>query len=157
MDEKPPQAAECPEVSPRKREALALFAGLPSHDDLIAALFSFGQDPYWRRSMVRELARELARVVKGGGAVASLEFHVPPRLPVRLAWRLHCRLGLRLLGRVVSRDWHAAGSLQRPNIEQFYRRQLQDVIAMWQDAGIEQVHARPVSLGGGVVMWGVWR
>jgi hypothetical protein len=27
----------------------------------------------------------------------------------------------------------------------------------WQDAGIEQVHARPMSLGGGVVMWGVWR
>ncbi len=42
------------------------------------------------------------------------------------------------------------------NIEQFYARQLRDVIAMWQDAGIEQVHARPVSLGGGVVMWGVW-
>ena len=89
--------------------------------------------------------------------MASLEFYVPPRLPVRLAWRLYCRLGLPLLGRVVSRDWHAAGSFLGPNIEQFCRRQLEDVIAMWQDAGIEQVHARPMSLGGGVVMWGAWR
>ncbi len=251
MDQKPPQAGgEWPEASPRKRQALALFAGLPRHYDLIAALFSFGQDPRWRRRMVGELAagpedrvldvasgtgmvaaalvragarevvaldqseamlqrarsrvstdprlagrvkvvtgqaeelpfadgefdaltftyllryvddpaatlRELARVVKPGGAVASLDFYVPPRLPVRLAWRLYCRLGLPLLGRAVSREWHAAGSFLGPNIEQFYRRHaLQNVIAMWQDAGIEQVHARPMSLGGGVVMWGVRR
>lgn len=102
--------------------------------------------------------RELARVVKPGGAMASLEFYVPPRLSVRLAWRLYCRLGLPLLGRAVSRDWHAAGSFLGPSIERFYRRHpLQDVIAMWQNAGIEQVRACPMSLGGGVVMSGVRR
>ena len=38
---------------PRKRHALELFAGLPRHYDRMGALLSFGQDPRWRRALVR--------------------------------------------------------------------------------------------------------
>src|SRR3954465_11335866 len=38
--------------SERKRHAIELFAGLPRHYDRVAAAFSFGQDPRWRRAMV---------------------------------------------------------------------------------------------------------
>ena len=38
--------------SPRKRHAVELFHGLPSHYDRVGALMSFGQDPRWRRTLV---------------------------------------------------------------------------------------------------------
>jgi demethylmenaquinone methyltransferase/2-methoxy-6-polyprenyl-1,4-benzoquinol methylase len=234
--------------SARKRHAIGLFAGLPGHYDLIAALFSFGQDPRWRRTMVRALGpsaedrvldvatgtgmvaealvkhgdcsvvgldqseemleqarrrvaaserlrehvslvrgeaeqlpfsdgefdgltftyllryvddpaatmRELARVVKPGGRIASLEFGVPPRLVLRLAWRLYTWAGLPLLGRLVSRDWYEVGRFLGPSITGFYDRYpLERVLALWRQAGIGSIETRRMSLGGGVVMWGV--
>jgi SAM-dependent methyltransferase len=41
---------------------------------------------------------ELARVVRPGGTVASLEFHVPPRPLLRGAWWLYTRVGLPVFG-----------------------------------------------------------
>jgi demethylmenaquinone methyltransferase/2-methoxy-6-polyprenyl-1,4-benzoquinol methylase len=236
--------------SKRKRQALDLFAGLPRHYDLIAALFSFGQDPRWRRTMVAALApaagdrvldvasgtgmvaaalarssgcsvvaldqsapmlerarrrieddmkladrisvvrgeaealpfgdgefdaltftyllryvddpaatlRELTRVLKPGGRIASLEFAVPPRRLTRLAWRLYTWVGLPALGRLVSRDWYEVGRFLGPSIAGFYERYpLERVVGLWRDAGIEPVTVRRMSLGGGVVMWGVKR
>ena len=232
----------------RKQQALGLFAGLPRHYDLIAAMFSFGQDPRWRATMCRRLSlsprdrvldvatgtglvaqrlvkrsrcsvvaldqseemlaqarrrvagdpllrervstvqgeaehlpfsdgefdgltftyllryvddpgatmRELARVVKPGGQIASLEFGVPPRLPLRLAWRFYTWAGLPLLGRLVSRDWYEVGRFLGPSIAGFYERYpLERVVELWRQAGIGSVQARRMSLGGGVVMWGV--
>jgi demethylmenaquinone methyltransferase/2-methoxy-6-polyprenyl-1,4-benzoquinol methylase len=43
------------EVSPRTRQALGLFAGLPSTYGRVGALWSFGQDPRWRRFLVTRL------------------------------------------------------------------------------------------------------
>ncbi len=244
----PGSTGEADRHSARKSHAIGLFAGLPSHYDLIAALFSFGQDPRWRRTMVRALApspqdrvldvatgtgmvaealvkqggcsvvaldqsdamleqarrrvaasarlrervsivrgeaerlpfsdgefdaltftyllryvddptgtlRELARVVKPGGRIASLEFGVPTRLPLRLAWRLYTRAGLPLLGRLVSRDWYEVGRFLGPSIAGFYERYpLARVVAMWREAGIVSIETQRMSLGGGVVMWGV--
>jgi demethylmenaquinone methyltransferase/2-methoxy-6-polyprenyl-1,4-benzoquinol methylase len=48
--------------------------------------------------------RELVRVVRPGGTVASLEFAVPPRAPARALWTVYTRVGLPALGRLVSRD-----------------------------------------------------
>jgi demethylmenaquinone methyltransferase/2-methoxy-6-polyprenyl-1,4-benzoquinol methylase len=45
-------ASEHSEASPRKRQALALFDGLPRHYHAMGALLSFGQDPRWRRMLV---------------------------------------------------------------------------------------------------------
>jgi demethylmenaquinone methyltransferase/2-methoxy-6-polyprenyl-1,4-benzoquinol methylase len=100
--------------------------------------------------------RELARVVKPGGRIASLEFAVPARAVLRVLWRLYTRIGLPALGRLRSRDWYEVGRFLGPSIEDFYRRfPLPRVVQLWCDAGIESVEVRRMSLGGGVVMWGV--
>jgi demethylmenaquinone methyltransferase / 2-methoxy-6-polyprenyl-1,4-benzoquinol methylase len=230
----------------RKREALELFEGLPRHYDRLASLFSFGQDPRWRRAMVefvvaaptdrildvatgtglvaRELVsrygcrvvgmdqsaemlagarqrltetpalagridlvegqaeslpfadaefdhltftyllryvedpattlKELARVVRPGGRIACLEFAVPGQ-PWRGPWWLYTRVGLPVLGRLVSRDWYEVGRFLGPSIDGFYRRYpLERQLELWGAAGMHGVHAKRMSLGGGVVIRG---
>jgi demethylmenaquinone methyltransferase / 2-methoxy-6-polyprenyl-1,4-benzoquinol methylase len=100
--------------------------------------------------------RELARVVRPGGSIAMLEFFVPPRPVVYPAWWLYTRVGLPSLGRLVSRDWYEVGRFLGPSIDGFWgRHPLPEVVEMWRAAGIQSVEARKMSLGGGVVMWGV--
>jgi demethylmenaquinone methyltransferase/2-methoxy-6-polyprenyl-1,4-benzoquinol methylase len=99
---------------------------------------------------------ELARVVKPGGRVASLEFAVPGNPAWRSLWRLYTRVGLPTLGRLVSREWAYTGRFLSESIPRFYERYpIERVVDSWRRAGIADVHARPMSLGGGVVMWGV--
>ena len=60
--------------SSRKRHALELFAGLPSRYHSMGALLSFGQDPRWRRMLVRAIAPQpglrVLDVATGTGLVA---------------------------------------------------------------------------------------
>ncbi|HEY2479346.1 MAG TPA: class I SAM-dependent methyltransferase [Solirubrobacterales bacterium] len=98
--------------------------------------------------------RELARVVKPGGRVSSLEFCVPRGIWLPL-WRLYTRVGLPVLGRLVSRGWFEAGRFLGPSIEGFYRDYpLARQVELWRAAGIGAVEVRRMSLGGGVVIWG---
>jgi demethylmenaquinone methyltransferase/2-methoxy-6-polyprenyl-1,4-benzoquinol methylase len=98
---------------------------------------------------------ELARVVRPGGRVAMLEFLVPPRAPARVLWNLYVDLGLPVLGRLVSTSWAEVGRFLGPSIRSFYERHpLEGLFGLWREAGIEDVRARPLSLGGGVVVWG---
>ena len=98
---------------------------------------------------------ELARVVKPGGRVASLEFAVPRNPLWRASWRLYTHVGLPTLGRLVSREWAHTGSFLADSIPSFYERcPIERVVELWEQAGIADVHVRPMSLGGGVVMWG---
>jgi demethylmenaquinone methyltransferase / 2-methoxy-6-polyprenyl-1,4-benzoquinol methylase len=246
--------------SPRKREALELFSGLPRRYDALSAALSFWQDPRWRRALVDAIApaagerivdvatgtgmvaaelvaradcevvgvdqsaemlaaararfaslaaaspaagagrasgarvellqgeaealpfadgsfdaltftyllryvadpagtlRELARVVRPGGRVASLEFGVPPWAPARAAWRLYTAVGLPALGRLESREWARVGRFLGPSIRGFYARHpLERIVGYWREAGLEDVRVRPMSLGGGVVMWATKR
>jgi demethylmenaquinone methyltransferase/2-methoxy-6-polyprenyl-1,4-benzoquinol methylase len=100
--------------------------------------------------------RELARVVKPGGRIASLEFAVPSPPPLRALWTFYTSVGLPALGRLVSRDWYEVGRFLGPSISNFYKRYpLSRVRELWLEAGIRSVEARRMSLGGGVVMWGV--
>jgi demethylmenaquinone methyltransferase / 2-methoxy-6-polyprenyl-1,4-benzoquinol methylase len=231
--------------SARKRQALELFRGLPRRYDQVATALSFGQDPRWRRAMVRAVApsaqdrvldvatgtgmvaaelvarsgcsvvgldqsaemlaaararfaaqpalgervelvegqaeelpfadesfdaltftyllryvddpratmRELARVVRPGGRVGSLEFGVPARWWARIAWRLYTAIGLPLLGRLVSRDWMEVGRFLGPSISGFYQRHpLERIVEYWHEAGLEDVEVRRMSLGGAIVM-----
>jgi demethylmenaquinone methyltransferase/2-methoxy-6-polyprenyl-1,4-benzoquinol methylase len=98
--------------------------------------------------------RELARVVKPGGRVSSLEFCVPSGAWF-WPWRLYTRVGLPALGRLVSRGWYEAGRFLGPSIEGFYRAHpLDRQVELWEAAGIERISVRRMSLGGGVVIWG---
>ena len=97
---------------------------------------------------------ELARVVQPGGRVASLEFCLPRGL-LFWAWRLYTRIGLPALGRLGGRQWFEVGRFLGPSIEGFYRSYpLERQLQMWRDAGIGEVGAQRMSLGGGVVIWG---
>ena len=103
--------------------------------------------------------RELARVVRPGGVVSSLEFFVPSP-PVWLpAWRLYTRVVLPTAGLLGGgREWAGVGRFLGPSIEEHYRRfPLEAHMEMWHAAGLGDVRARPMSLGGGLVMWGTKR
>ena len=63
--------------------------------------------------------RELARVVRVGGRVASLEFGVPPRAAARGLWRAYTRVGLPALGRMVSPQWAQTGRFLARSIPAF--------------------------------------
>jgi demethylmenaquinone methyltransferase / 2-methoxy-6-polyprenyl-1,4-benzoquinol methylase len=230
--------------APRKREALALFHGLPQRYDELSAALSFWQDPRWRRALVSAVApragdrvldvatgtgmvaaellaradcavvgidqsaemlaaararfagcdaarvqliegeaealpfadrsfdaltftyllryvedpratvAELARVLRPGGRIASLEFGVPPWPPARAAWRVYTAVGLPALGRIASRDWFEVGRFLGPSIRGFYERHpLQRIVDYWRDAGLREVRVRRMSLGGGVIMY----
>jgi demethylmenaquinone methyltransferase/2-methoxy-6-polyprenyl-1,4-benzoquinol methylase len=237
-----------PVSSSRKQHALELFAGLPNQYDWMGALLSFGQDPRWRRAMVRTLEvppsarvvdvaagtglvtseivhrygcrvvavdqseemlsraqeklhsdprlagsveivraeaerlpfgdaefdaltvgylfryvddtaatiQELARVVKPGGTIAALDFYVPSSPFLRSVWSRYVRYGLPLIGRIASREWTEVGRFLADNVPEFYaRRPLERLCQEWRSAGIDDVQARPMSFGAGVVMWGV--
>ena len=98
---------------------------------------------------------ELTRVVRPGGSIASLEFAVPPRPIPRALWELWVRVGLPTAGRVLSPGWHEVGCFLGPSISSFYERLgLEAILRLWHEAGVEDVRARLLSLGGGVVIWG---
>lgn len=104
----------------------------------------------------RATLAELARVVRPGGVMASLEFHVPGHPLWRAGWWLHTRMGLPLVGRAASRQWYEAGRFLGPSISRFVRdHPLEGQAGMWRDAGLARVRARMMSAGSGVVLWAV--
>ncbi len=232
--------------SARKLHSLELFQGLPRHYDRMGAVLSFGQDPRWRRALVRAIdpqpgervldvatgtgmvavalarrsacdvvgldqsdamlagararvsgdpglaarvslvrgeaerlpfgdaefdaltftyllryvddraatMRELARVVKPGGRIGMVEFGVPPRERLRALWRIHTRVGLPFLGRLISPAWLEVGRFLGPSIEELYDVE-PDLVGLWGRAGIRDVRLQRMSFGAGIVMSGV--
>ena len=99
--------------------------------------------------------KELARVVRPGGILASLEFGVPSGVS-RHAWELYVRAGLPLAGRALRHGWREVGDFLGDSIREYWERYpLARQLELWADAGISDVSVRRLSLGGGVVMWGV--
>ena len=99
--------------------------------------------------------RELARVVAPGGTIAMLEFYIPPHAAWRALWNTYVDVGLPLAGRLLSPGWHEVGRFLGESIRDFYGRYpVQRLIAAWHAAGIDDVRARRLSLGGGLVVWG---
>jgi demethylmenaquinone methyltransferase/2-methoxy-6-polyprenyl-1,4-benzoquinol methylase len=99
--------------------------------------------------------RELARVVKPGGSIASLEFAVPGNPFWRAWWWLYTRLVLPAAGYVTGgREWYGVGRFLGPNISAHYRRYpVSWTVHAWTEAGLADVQVRSMSLGGGLVMW----
>jgi demethylmenaquinone methyltransferase / 2-methoxy-6-polyprenyl-1,4-benzoquinol methylase len=103
----------------------------------------------------RATVRELARVVRPGGTVAMLEFGLPRGL-WRPPWDLWVRLGLPLAGRLLSPGWHEVGTFLGPSIRDFHARYPEPgLVGIWREAGIADVRSRRLSLGGGLVLWGL--
>ena len=99
---------------------------------------------------------ELARVLKAGAPMASLDFHVPPQRFWRFWWWLYTRGVLPIAGGLAGRrEWFEVGRFLGPNISAHYRRHpLPWTVGAWEEAGLEHVGHRLMSLGGGLVMWG---
>ena len=98
--------------------------------------------------------RELARVVQPGGTIASLEFALPHGL-WRALWELYVRAALPAAGRAISPGWRRVGGFLGASIRDFYARWPEErLLQAWRDAGIDDVRARRLSLGGGIVVWG---
>jgi demethylmenaquinone methyltransferase / 2-methoxy-6-polyprenyl-1,4-benzoquinol methylase len=100
--------------------------------------------------------RELARVVKPGARVASLEFMLPPSRFWRSWWWLYTRTLLPAGGLLTGgREWYGVGRFLGPSISGHYRRYpLAWTVEAWRRAGFTDVGSRVMSLGGGLVMWG---
>jgi demethylmenaquinone methyltransferase/2-methoxy-6-polyprenyl-1,4-benzoquinol methylase len=100
---------------------------------------------------------ELARIVRPGGLVASLEFGVPEG-PARPLWDLYVDSVMPLAGRVVGQGWAEVGDFLGGSIRRFWERYpLARQLELWSAAGLGDVQARKLSLGAAVVTWGVKR
>jgi len=98
---------------------------------------------------------ELARVVRPGGTIASLEFGVPPAALPRAAWELYVRVGLPAAGSLISPAWGQVGGFLSSSIHRFYQRlPLERQLELWHEAGVEAIRGRRLSFGGGIVIWG---
>jgi demethylmenaquinone methyltransferase/2-methoxy-6-polyprenyl-1,4-benzoquinol methylase len=102
-----------------------------------------------------ETLKELARVVRPGGRLSSLEFHVPRNPLWRFAWWIYTRILLPPTSRLAGDGWHEVGKFLGPSISDHYRRYPLDWhIKAWRQAGMVDVGFRIMSLGAGLVMWG---
>jgi demethylmenaquinone methyltransferase/2-methoxy-6-polyprenyl-1,4-benzoquinol methylase len=98
--------------------------------------------------------RELARVVRPGGTIASLEFDVPAGgwYPAWWAWT---RIGLPAAGLAAGGGWYRTGRFLGPSIERFWSEHpLEQVLGWWRDAGVEQLRVQRLSVGGAVIIRG---
>jgi demethylmenaquinone methyltransferase / 2-methoxy-6-polyprenyl-1,4-benzoquinol methylase len=99
---------------------------------------------------------ELARTLRPGGVMASLDFFVPPNLAWRAAWWKYTRLVLPAAGLLLGgREWWRVGRFLGPNISAHYRSwPLERIVEAWNAVGMVEVEHRVMSVGGGLVMWG---
>jgi demethylmenaquinone methyltransferase/2-methoxy-6-polyprenyl-1,4-benzoquinol methylase len=97
---------------------------------------------------------ELVRVVRPGGSIASLEFGLPRGL-WRPLWEVYVRAVLPAAGRLISPGWTRVGDFLGGSIRDFYAAwPKKKLLGAWREAGVEDVHLRRMSLGGGIVIWG---
>jgi demethylmenaquinone methyltransferase/2-methoxy-6-polyprenyl-1,4-benzoquinol methylase len=158
---------QSPEMLEAARARLAHKPGLSAHVTLVegeAEHLPFADDEFEHLTFTYLLRyvddpaatlRELARVVRPGGRIASLEFDVPSGPVRRALWNWYTQKGLPALGRLVSPEWQETGRFLARSIPEFYEEHpLEELVELWSAAGIGSVRVRRMSLGGGVVMWG---
>jgi demethylmenaquinone methyltransferase/2-methoxy-6-polyprenyl-1,4-benzoquinol methylase len=103
--------------------------------------------------------RELARVIKPGGTMASLDFLAPPNPFWHGCWWLYTRTVLPPAGLITGgRPWYRVGRFLGPNISGHYRTfPLSSTVEAWRQAGFDDIRVQAMSLGGGLVMSGTRR
>jgi demethylmenaquinone methyltransferase/2-methoxy-6-polyprenyl-1,4-benzoquinol methylase len=99
---------------------------------------------------------ELARVLRPGGHMASLDFYVPQNAVWRALWWAYTRMLLPAAGMLLGgKAWWDVGRFLGPNIEAHYKRWPPGkIVEAWEAAGMVDVGRRVMSRGGGIVMWG---
>jgi demethylmenaquinone methyltransferase/2-methoxy-6-polyprenyl-1,4-benzoquinol methylase len=139
-------------VTPMRGRAEQLPFGDGAFDGLVFTyLLRYVDDP-------ASTIRELARVVRPGGTMSSLEFSVPQHPLVRAGWWLYTRGVMPILGAAVSPAWARTARFLGPSIDSFSRRfPLAVQVRWWQEAGFEHVRSRAFLLGTAVVIHGVKR
>jgi demethylmenaquinone methyltransferase/2-methoxy-6-polyprenyl-1,4-benzoquinol methylase len=102
---------------------------------------------------------ELARVIRPGGHMASLDFFVPPPFWWRSPWWVYTRMLLPAAGLLLGgKAWWHVGRFLGPNIEAHYKEWPPPrIVDAWTAAGMVDVGYRIMSVGGGIVMWGTKR
>lgn len=96
----------------------------------------------------------LARLLKPGGVMASLDFAVPRGL-WRPFWRIYTDAVLPAGGFSFSREWRRVCSFLGPSIREFDRRWPEErLLSLWRSAGFSDVSAKRLTLGGAIVIWG---
>jgi demethylmenaquinone methyltransferase/2-methoxy-6-polyprenyl-1,4-benzoquinol methylase len=106
-------------------------------------------------SDVPSTLRELARVLRPGGVMLSLDFAVPGPMVYPL-WRSYTSLLLPAGGAVLSPSWMRVGAFLGKSIRRFYREWPEHRLTeLWRECGFRRVSGRRLSLGGALVMWGV--
>jgi demethylmenaquinone methyltransferase / 2-methoxy-6-polyprenyl-1,4-benzoquinol methylase len=99
---------------------------------------------------------ELARVIRSGGSIGMLEFHVPDAPLPRAGWWIHTRLLMPVLGTAVSPAWARTSAFLGPNVSRFVAAHpLEEWVRWFQSAGIRHVRTRTFLFGSAVVLWGV--
>jgi demethylmenaquinone methyltransferase/2-methoxy-6-polyprenyl-1,4-benzoquinol methylase len=98
---------------------------------------------------------ELARCLRPGGTIASLEFHVPRWAPAHAVWWFYTRFVLPAAGAITGgRAWYRVGRFLGPNISYHYlRHPVGEHVAAWRAAGLDNVRTKSMSFGGGLIMW----
>lgn len=97
--------------------------------------------------------RELARVLRPGGTMACVEFHVPTDTLEHAGWWAYTRGVMPLIGAVASPAWRATGRFLGPSISGFYERfPLPEQVRWWQRAGMTGIRTRVMSAGAGIVI-----
>ncbi len=101
---------------------------------------------------------ELARVVRPGGPIAELEFHVPTAGWAHAAWCAYTSWVMPVVGSIVSSAWSHTGRFLGPSIEDFWRAHpLEEQLGWWSSAGIGDVSTKTMSNGAAIVTWGTKR
>jgi demethylmenaquinone methyltransferase/2-methoxy-6-polyprenyl-1,4-benzoquinol methylase len=98
---------------------------------------------------------ELIRVLRPGAPMVSVEFGMPQGAITGPLWRSYVLGTFPVAMRAISKGWREVGGFLGPSVASFNRRWPPERLAdEWRAAGMTDVHAKKMSLGGGVITWG---
>ena len=99
--------------------------------------------------------REMARVLRPGGTLASLEFALPDKALFRAGWTVYAQGVLPALTWPLGAGWRHVGAFLGGNVREFSRRYpVREIEKLWNEAGLTEVRHRQLTFGSAVVMWG---